>query len=96
MLRIGDAVVCTNPFELFSDYGLRIKARSEAVQTLVVQLVGAGNSYLPTEKAVAGGGYSAVVESDLVSPAGGRMLVERTLDLVHSIWSNSKQQGDAP
>ena len=72
VLRIGDAVVCTNPFELFSDYGLRIKARSEAVQTLVVQLVGAGNSYLPTEKAVAGGGYSAVVESDLVSPAGGR------------------------
>ncbi len=96
VLRIGDAVVCTNPFELFSDYGLRIKARSEAVQTLVVQLVGAGNSYLPTEKAVAGGGYSAVVESDLVSPAGGQMLVERTLDLVHSIWSNSKQQGDAP
>ena len=40
VLRIGDAVVCTNPFELFTDYGIRIKARSKAVQTFVVQLVG--------------------------------------------------------
>ena len=42
VLRIGDAVVCTNPFELFTDYGIRIKARSQAVQTFVIQLVGAG------------------------------------------------------
>jgi hypothetical protein len=37
VLRIGDAVICTNQFELFTDYGIRIQARSKALQTFVVQ-----------------------------------------------------------
>ena len=85
VLRIGDAAVCTNPFELFTDYGIRMKARSRAVQTFVVQLVGAG-SYLPTEKAVRGGHYSAVVHSSLVGPAGGSVLVNRTVEIINSLW----------
>ena len=89
VLRIGDAVVCTNPFELFTDYGIRIKARSKAVQTLVVQLAGPG-TYLPTEKAVHGGHYSAVVHSSLVGPEGGQILVDRTVDLINSMWEESR------
>jgi thymidine phosphorylase len=85
VLRIGDAVVCTNPFELFTDYGIRIKARSQAVQTFVVQLVGSG-SYLPTERAVRGGSYSAVVHSGRVGPEGGQVLVDRTLELIDALW----------
>ena len=89
VLRIGDAVVCTNPFELFTDYGIRIKARSKAVQTFVVQLAGVelSGSYLPTEKAVRGGGYSADVESNLVGPEGGQILVNRTVELIDSLWA---------
>jgi len=89
VLRIGDAVVCTNPFELFTDYGIRIKARSKAVQTFVVQLVGPG-SYLPTEKAVRGGHYSAVVHSSLVGPEGGQVLVDETVKLIDSTFARSK------
>ena len=85
VVRIGDAVVCTNAFELFTDYGIRIKARSKAVQTFVVQLVGPG-TYLPTEKAVRGGHYSAVVHSSLVGPEGGQALVDRTVALIDSVW----------
>ena len=85
VLRIGDAVVCTNQFELFTDYGIRIKARSQAVQTFVIQLVGPG-TYLPTEKAVRGGHYSAIVHSSLVGPEGGQVLVDRTVELIDSIW----------
>jgi hypothetical protein len=85
VVRIGDIVICTNPFELFTDYGIRIKAASKAVQTFVVQLVGLG-AYLPTEKAVKGGHYSAVVHSSLVGPQGGDVLVEKTVDIINSLW----------
>jgi len=37
-LRLDDLAIATNPFELYTDYGLRIKARSPAAQTSVVQL----------------------------------------------------------
>ncbi len=90
VLRIGDAVVCTNPFELFTDYGIQIKARSKAIQTYAVQLVGNYSGYLPTEKAVRGGGYSATVQSNLVGPEGGQMLVDRTVDAINSMWVESK------
>ena len=70
-LRLGDVAIATNSFELFTDFGLQIKARSPAVQTFIIQLAGPG-SYVPTEAAVRGGGYSAIVESSYVGPEGGR------------------------
>jgi len=86
VLRLGDVAICTNAFELFTDYGIRIKARSKAVQTFVIQLVGPG-TYLPTAKAVRGGHYSAVVHSSLVGPEGGQVLVDRTVAVIESMWS---------
>ena len=85
VVRIGDAVICTNPFELFTDYGVQIKARSRAVQTFVIQLAGRG-TYLPTERALRGGGYSAVVESNEVGPAGGQVLVDRTVEAIEAVF----------
>ncbi len=38
VLRIGETVLCTNQFELYTDYAIQMKARSKAVQTFVVQL----------------------------------------------------------
>jgi hypothetical protein len=90
VLRIGDVAVCTNSFELFTDYGIRMKARSKAVQTFVVQLVGPG-TYLPTEKAVRGGHYSAVVHSSLVGPEGGSILVDKTVKIINSLWAGSDE-----
>jgi len=88
VLRIGDVALCTNPFELFTDYGIRIQARSKALQTFVIELVGSGD-YLPTAKAVRGGGYSAIVQSNVVGPEGGQILVDRTVELINGLWSNS-------
>jgi hypothetical protein len=85
VIRIGDVVIATNPFELYLDYGIRIKAQSPAVQTFLVQLAGSG-TYLPTMRSVEGGAYGAVPASTLVGPEGGRELVEKTLELIHSIW----------
>ncbi len=89
VIRIGDAVVCTNQFELFTDFGIRMKARSEAEQTFVVQLAGPG-SYLPTARAVRGGHYSAVVQSSQVGPIGGQVLVDRTVEVIDSMWTDGK------
>jgi hypothetical protein len=86
VIRIGNVVICTNPFELFTDYGIQIKARSKALQTFVIQLTGRGG-YLPTEKAVRGGGYSAIVQSNLVGPEGGQVLVDKTVDSINVLWS---------
>jgi hypothetical protein len=85
VVRIGDVVIATNPFELYLDYGMRIKGRSPAVQTFLVQLTGSG-SYLPPSRSVAGGSYGAVPASTLMGPEGGQELVEKTLEIINSIW----------
>jgi hypothetical protein len=91
VIRLGDVAICTNAFELFTDYGIRIKARSRATQTIVVQLTGPG-SYLPTAQAVRGGHYSAVVHSSLVGPEGGSMLVDRTVQQIDALFPPPEQQ----
>jgi len=91
VIRLGDALICTNPFELFTDYGIRMKARSPAVQTFVVQLAGGGGGYLPTERAVRGGSYSAIIHSTPVGPEGGQMLVDETLRLAQELWGIAKK-----
>jgi hypothetical protein len=84
--RIGDVALATNPCELFLDYGLRIKERSPAEQTLVVELTGPFRYYLPTERAVAGGSYSAVIHDNRIGPKGGQELVNKTLKMIRKIW----------
>ncbi len=83
VIRLGDVVFATNPFELFLDFGIRIKSRSNAVLTFVVQLANGTGTYLPTFRAEAGGGYSAIVQSNSVGSEGGQVLVEKTLDMIN-------------
>ncbi len=87
VIRLGDVVICTNPFELYTDYGVQIKARSKAVQTFVIQLTGEqSGTYLPTVRAVKGGSYSAIASSCPVGPEGGQALVEQTVAAIDSLW----------
>jgi len=86
VVRLGDIAFVTAPFEYYLDFGDRIKARSDAVQTFVVQLVG-GGSYLPTERAAAGCSYGAVPASCKVSPAGGQVIVDEGVAAVSEMLS---------
>ncbi|MBT3374789.1 MAG: hypothetical protein HN742_21595 [Lentisphaerae bacterium] len=94
VVRLGDIAFVTNPFELFLDYGVRVRARGPAIQTFVMQLVGSrtgtkddhpgrfprrGGTYLPTARAEAGGGYSACVYCNQVGHQGGQEWVDATL-----------------
>lgn len=85
VMRLGDVALATNPFEYYLDFGLQIKARCPAVQTFLVQHVGLG-TYVPSERAVAGGSYGALPASTPIGPEGGQELVERTLELLNGLW----------
>jgi hypothetical protein len=92
VIRLGDIAFATNPFELFMDFGERIQARSPAVQTFTIQLAGrgveAGGTYLSTERASKGGGYSACVYCNPVGFKGGQELVEESLNAINKLWAN--------
>jgi hypothetical protein len=80
--------ICTNEFELYTDFGIQMKARSPAIQTFVIQLAGPG-TYLPSERAMKHGGYGAVIQSSQIGPDGGQVLVERTVEALKSMWEKN-------
>lgn len=76
--------MASNPFELYTEYGLRITGRSAAKQTFIVQLCAGGEGYLPTKRGISGGGYSAMVTR--VGPAGGQILVDETVKEINMLF----------
>jgi hypothetical protein len=87
VFRLGQAVFATNPFELYVDFSLRMKARCKAQQAFIIQLSSnAKGGYLPTQIAVDGGGYGSKPVSTSVGPAGGDELVEKTLAAMDSLF----------
>jgi hypothetical protein len=86
VVRLGDAVLATNPFELYLDFGLQIKARSPAAQTMLVQLGAGAGFYLPTERAARGGHYGAHPAVAPVGPEGGHEVVEATLAAIGDLF----------
>ena len=83
-VRLGDVAFVSNPFELYTDYGLSISGRNMAKQTFIIQLCGDIGGYLPTERALAGGGYSAMANH--IGPGGGDKLVNESVNLINEMW----------
>ena len=86
IIRFGDVAFTTNPFELFLDFGNRIKARSKAAQTFIVQLCCGAGSYLPTEKAEKAGHYSAYISSGNVGHEGGDLYTRRSINEINEMF----------
>ena len=85
VLRIGEMVFATNPFELYLDYGDRIKGRSKAVQTFLVQLSAGPGTYLPSARS-GGTGYGSVPASSIVTAQGGDKLVEESIQGINELF----------
>ncbi|MBE5743504.1 MAG: hypothetical protein E7358_02170 [Clostridiales bacterium] len=83
IVRFGDIAIATNPYELFLDYGNRIRARSRAKQTILIQLACGSFGYLPTERAENGSHYSAYVSSGYTGHIGGDLLVRETVSRIN-------------
>ena len=86
-VRLGNIAFATNPFELFLNYGNKIRARSRARQTFLIQLANGYYGYLPTEKAERGSHYSAYVSSGFAGHEGGNLLVKETLAKINRMFS---------
>ncbi len=89
VVRLGDAVIASNPFELYLYYGQNIKARSHAGQTFLVQLscgadIHAG--YLPSPDAERFGGYGGIVCNGQVGSDGGYKLADVTVETINSLF----------
>ncbi len=89
-VRLGNVAFATNPFEIFLDYGNRIRARSHAEQTFLIQLACDSCGYLPTEKAEKGGHYSAYVSSGKCGHEGGDLYVAKTLEAIKEMFDDSE------
>jgi hypothetical protein len=88
--RIDDIAFASNPFELFLNYGNRIRGRSPAAQTFLIQLCDGSFGYLPTEKAERGSHYSAYVSSGWTGHEGGKLLVEESLKAIRAQFKNNE------
>lgn len=86
VIRLGPVAFFTCPFELYLDYGNRVKARSYAEQTFITQLCCGTYCYLPTEKAEKAGHYSAYVSSGYVGHEGGDLLVRNAITHINRMW----------
>ena len=84
-IRLGDIAMSTNRFEYYLDFGTRIKTRSKAIQTFIVQLAGEG-TYLPTARAMSGGSYGAFIASTPIGPEGGQEIVENQIETINKMF----------
>lgn len=86
ILRLGNIAITTNPFELYTEFAQRIKARADAEQVFIIQLSNGCGGYLPTVAAVKGGSYSSKPASTVCGPDGGDVLVAKTLEKLAAFW----------
>lgn len=75
VMRFDDMAFASFPYELFLDYGNRIKTRSRATQTFLIQLANGSHGYLPTKIAYETGGYG-VDRNCFVEQAAGELITE--------------------
>jgi hypothetical protein len=85
VVRLGEIVFASNPFEYYLDFGIQIKVKSPATQTFLVELCGAG-SYVPSARSVRHGGYGSMPASNRIGPEGGQVMAEWTVEKLRDLW----------
>jgi len=92
VVRVGDTVICTNPCELFVEFGLAIRDASPARVTIIGQLFDGYVGYCPTPLAFTRGGYETwPCQTSLLAPEAGDRIVEATRALLRSAYGGERQ-----
>ncbi len=82
-VAVGDAALITFPGELFTEIGMRIKAKSPFRHTAIVGLANGYIGYVPTAKAILEGGYES--DTRRLDAAAEDLIVEHSLKLLNRV-----------
>lgn len=81
-IRIGDAVICTVPFETFAETGLELKKISPFAKTIVVSIANGRHGYLPTPRQHELGGYETWLGTNQVQKDGSEIIVKNLTEMM--------------
>lgn len=79
--RIGDLGIAAIPFEVFTETGLEIKAKSPFKPTFTIELANGWGGYLPTPEQHEMGGYETWLTVNKVEKNASRKIVSELLSL---------------
>ncbi len=79
--RLGDLGIASIPFEVFTETGLEIKARSPFQDTFTIELANGSNGYLPTPAQHDLGGYETWLGTNRVEREASVKITEKVLEL---------------
>ena len=91
-VRIGGLGVAAIPFEVFTETGLEIKARSPLAETFTIELANGGYGYLPTPAQHALGGYETWLGTNRVETGASDKIVAKVLELLAEVKRGSAVQ----
>ncbi len=83
--RIGDLGIAAIPFEVFTETGLEIKARSPFADTFTIELANGSNGYLPTPTQHDLGGYETWLGTNRVEREASVKITEKILELLNRV-----------
>ena len=83
--RIGDLGIAAIPFEVFTEIGLEIKARSPFKNTFTIELANGSNGYLPTPKHHDLGGYETWLGTNRVEREASVKITKQTLEMLERV-----------
>lgn len=82
--RIGELGIASIPFEVFTETGLEIKAKSPFKDTFTIELASGSNGYLPTPRQHDLGGYETWLGTCRVEREASVKITAKALELLQS------------
>ena len=83
--RIGDLGIAAIPFEVFTEIGLEIKARSPFKETFTIELANGSNGYVPTPPQHELGGYETWLGTNRVEREASVKITKQTLEMLDRV-----------
>ncbi|MDG3007855.1 hypothetical protein [Paludisphaera mucosa] len=94
--RVGDLGIAAIPFEVFTEIGLEIKAKSPFKPTFTIELANGLYGYLPSPRHFAIGGYETWMGTNFVEPEASPKIVATLLDLFAALDAGRTPASRAP